>query len=57
MTTVSPAIDILKSSNLERYLYTASGNDFKLMTRLFTTLEQTGKFTIPTNSEVCPSLL
>ena len=56
MTTASPAIDILKSSNLERYLYTASGNDFKLMTRLFTTLEQTGKFTIPTNSEVCPSL-
>lgn len=45
--TISPSMDILVSSNLERLLYLASGNDEKLIARLMNDLAETGKYEIP----------
>ncbi|XP_062848082.1 threonine synthase-like 1 [Trichomycterus rosablanca] len=45
--SISPAIDILKSSNLERFLHYATGGDTKLVQNLFTTLEIDQCFTVP----------
>ncbi|KAI5611100.1 threonine synthase-like 1, partial [Silurus asotus] len=42
----SPSIDILKSSNLERFLYHASGRDGKLVQDLFERLEKDQHFTV-----------
>ena len=44
-TTMSPSMDILISSNLERLLYTLGGS--KLTTRLMKQLSTDGKYTIP----------
>ncbi|XP_067939683.1 threonine synthase-like 1 [Watersipora subatra] len=46
LTTSSPAIDILKSSNLERFLFSVSGGDNSLMNQLFSSLETSGKFSV-----------
>ncbi|XP_063063007.1 threonine synthase-like 1 [Engraulis encrasicolus] len=51
MTSHSPAIDILKSSNLERFLHRASGGDGDLVRHLFTSLEEQQHF------QVSPELL
>lgn len=43
----SPAIDILKSSNLERFIYHASERDGRLVERLFARLDARGHFSVP----------
>lgn len=43
----SPAIDILKSSNLERLIHHASGRDGRLVGRLFTRLDAQQHFSLP----------
>lgn len=46
-TTISPSMDILISSNLERFLETLSGNDDKLIASLMESLKTTGKYELP----------
>lgn len=46
MLSHSPAIDILKSSNLERFLHYASSGDCQLVRDLFTSLEKEQRFTV-----------
>ncbi len=45
-TTISPSMDILISSNLERLLYHLSGNDDKRVSRWMKDLSETGKYTV-----------
>ena len=45
-TTVSPSMDILISSNLERLLYHLSGNDSETVKKLYSSLSETGEFTV-----------
>ena len=45
--TSSPSMDILVSSNLERYLFMASGGDFDLVARLMRELNTQGIYTAP----------
>lgn len=44
--TISPSMDILISSNLERLLFELSGRDDQLIKRLYEELSSTGKFTV-----------
>ena len=44
--TISPSIDILKSSNLERLLYHASGNNGAAVSRMMRNLEENKYFTV-----------
>lgn len=44
--TMSPSMDILISSNLERFLYELSENDEKLINRFMVDLKETGKYEI-----------
>jgi threonine synthase len=44
--TISPSIDILISSNLERFLYLLSDGDSKLISKLFTQLSNEGHFKV-----------
>ncbi|XP_072534784.1 threonine synthase-like 1 [Salminus brasiliensis] len=46
MVSSSPAIDILKSSNLERFIYHASGGDGGLVRDLFVSLEKQQGFSV-----------
>lgn len=46
-TTVSPSMDILVSSNLERLLYNASDKNAEFVKSCMTELNQIGKYTIP----------
>ena len=45
--TASPSMDILVSSNLERYLFMASGGNFELVARLMADLKAEGVYTAP----------
>ena len=45
--TISPSMDILVSSNLERLLYFASGKDTALVRDLMNQLKETGTYTVP----------
>ncbi|MCH5186012.1 MAG: threonine synthase [Oscillospiraceae bacterium] len=45
-TTVSPSMDILISSNLERFLYDISGNDDKLISGFMSDLAENGKYEV-----------
>jgi threonine synthase len=45
--TTSPSMDIEVSSNFERLLYAALGNDSEAVTSLMNSLKQSGAFTIP----------
>ncbi len=45
--TASPSMDILVSSNLERYLFLASGGDFGLVSGLMADLKSAGVYTAP----------
>jgi len=47
LKTISPSMDILVSSNLERYLLLASGNRFELVKKLMSELSQNGVFEVP----------
>ncbi|KFP79973.1 Threonine synthase-like 1, partial [Acanthisitta chloris] len=44
ISTSSPAVDILKSSNVERYLHLIANGDGQLVTQLFNQLENQGYF-------------
>ena len=44
--TMSPSMDILISSNLERYLYDASGNDDKYISGIMNDLKTKGKYEV-----------
>ncbi len=46
--TASPSMDILVSSNLERYLFLASGGDFDAVAGLMRELSENGVYTAPT---------
>lgn len=48
-TTISPSMDILVSSNLERFLYDACGEDEKIIRNLMKDLKELGYFSIPEN--------
>lgn len=45
--TLSPSMDILVSSNLERLLYLMSGEDTSLVSRLMAALQKDGTYTVP----------
>ena len=45
-TTVSPSMDILISSNLERLLYHLTGEDDKLINEWFTALKNDGRYEV-----------
>ncbi|KAL4630950.1 threonine synthase-like 1 [Arapaima gigas] len=45
--SISPAIDILKSSNLERFVFHASGGNGHLVKDLFSRLDERGSFVLP----------
>jgi len=45
--TSSPAIDILRASNMERFLYHISGNDSNFVTECMTNLSKNNCFTMP----------
>lgn len=47
VTTPSPSMDILVSSNLERFLYHISGNDDELIAALMGELRDKGKYRLP----------
>ncbi len=47
--TLSPSMDILVSSNLERLLYFLSGQDTELVATLMQELNQNGVYTVPDN--------
>ena len=46
-TTISPSMDILISSNLERLLFDVSGEDDELITKLMKNLAENGRYEIP----------
>lgn len=48
-TTISPSMDILISSNLERFLYDLSGKDDKVVAELMAKLSEDGVYTVPTD--------
>lgn len=54
LKTISPSMDILVSSNLERLLYMASGCDFKYIKKLMQDLQEKGSYEI--NSQVKENL-
>ncbi|WP_432666101.1 threonine synthase [Wukongibacter baidiensis] len=47
--TISPSMDILVSSNLERFLYEISGNDEAMINGLMKDLKETGRYEISDN--------
>ncbi len=47
VTTISPSMDILISSNLERLLYHMSGEDSELIKELMTSLNEKGVYEVP----------
>ncbi len=48
-TTISPSMDILISSNLERFLYDISGRDDKLIASLMKKLNDDGEYAVDSN--------
>lgn len=49
LTTLSPSMDILISSNLERLIWVLSKGDSKLIATLMSDLNQTGRYELPKN--------
>jgi threonine synthase len=47
LSTLSPSMDILISSNLERLIWTMSGGDAQLVAKLMDDLRTKGKYTLP----------
>ncbi len=47
--TISPSMDILISSNLERLLYYVSGKDSAFVSKCMNDLKETGKYTVPSD--------
>jgi len=46
-TTVSPSMDILVSSNLERFLFETAGKDGKIVSEFMTKLDEVGSYNVP----------
>ena len=44
--TISPSMDILVSSNLERYMFEATGRDDEKIKEYMKSLKETGKFAV-----------
>lgn len=53
-TTISPSMDILISSNLERFLYELTDHDDKIVKKWMEELKTSGKYTV--NEETCSRL-
>jgi threonine synthase len=49
ITTISPSMDILISSNLERLLYLLCGDNSEKITKMYSALSENGKFTVDEN--------
>ncbi|OCT75588.1 threonine synthase-like 1 [Xenopus laevis] len=49
LQSYSPAIDILKSSNVERYLHLLTNNDGEFVKQLFAQLQNEGHYQLPNN--------
>jgi len=45
--TISPAIDIMRVSNFERYFHHAVGRDGHAVSRAYRQLDSTGRFCLP----------
>ena len=52
--TISPAIDITRASNFERYLHDAVGRNGHFVSRAYRDLDNTGRFCLP--PQVCHSV-
>ncbi|MDR1939282.1 MAG: threonine synthase [Clostridiales bacterium] len=56
--TASPSMDILISSNLERFLFDLSGGDDKLISSLMTALKQDGRYSVSNSLlKACDSVI
>jgi len=52
--TISPAIDIVRASNVERYFYLAMGRNGSAVRHAYRQLDDTGRFRLP--PQVCVSI-
>jgi len=54
--TISPAIDIVRASNVERYFHHAVGRNGHAISQAYRELENTGRYHLPPQVRVCVCL-